>query len=355
MLLDYSRVDAISVAPHYGLDFPEDAKAPNEKLVDLATRILTSVAPDVFPEAAVAVGSALWSGNQSELENSAEQYGSMDAAKAKSLVQAGSKRRDQLKHYSGAMLYYAGEWYWGPDRLYHLEKRLIELGARKPGKTKLLIPRPEIDCGKLKDGGRLTLEFYPSLRSPYSSFIYDRVIQLVKDSGVKLVLRPVIPMVMRGVSLSRQKGMYILFDAWREAKTLGLDWGKVYDPIGRPTMRAFSLFPWAREQRKSIEFISAFMKAAWFEGVNTNKERGLQYVVEKAGLSWQDAQSVIDNTDWEEEMEDNRLAMYSFGCWGVPSFRLFDENDEVVLAAWGQDRTWLVAREIKRLLEQRSK
>ena len=31
-------------------------------------------------------------------------------------------------HYMSAMLYYAGEWYWGLDRLDHLEKRLINLG-----------------------------------------------------------------------------------------------------------------------------------------------------------------------------------------------------------------------------------
>ena len=34
------------------------------------------------------------------------------------------------------------------------------------------------------------------------------------------------------------------------------------------------------------------------------------------------------NRDWEEELEKNRLAMYDFGCWGVPSFRLLDAGGE---------------------------
>ena len=44
---------------------------------------------------------------------------------------AGNNLRSKLGHYSGAMFYYEGEWYWGVDRLYHLEARLKSLGADK--------------------------------------------------------------------------------------------------------------------------------------------------------------------------------------------------------------------------------
>jgi 2-hydroxychromene-2-carboxylate isomerase len=353
MLLDYSLVDSISVAPHYRLTFPADAKRPAADLQDQAACILAAVSTADFPGAAVAVGKALWSGNSAELEALASQYGTVDSTTAEKAVAAGSERRHKLSHYSGAMFYYGEEWYWGVDRLYHLENRLLELGVRKSGITELIIPRPEIDYGDIKDDGSLTLEFYPSLRSPYSSIIFDRTIKLVEDSGVKLVMRPVVPMVMRGVSLSRQKGFYIFTDTLRESKTLGLTWGKMYDPIGNPVRRAFSLFPWSREQGKSVEFLSAFLKAAFFDGVNTNTDAGLQSVVETAGLSWQEAQSVIDNKKWEGELEENRLAMIGFGSWGVPSYRLLDSKGETVLAVWGQDRLWLVAREIKRLLAEK--
>jgi hypothetical protein len=52
-------------------------------------------------------------------------------------------------------------------------------------------------------------------------------------------------------------------------------------------------------------------------------------------------------------IEENRLAMYDFGSWGVPSFRLLDEAGDEVLALWGQDRLWLFSREIQRLLRER--
>ena len=76
----------------------------------------------------------------------------------------------------------------------------------------------------------------------------------------------------------------------------------------------------------------------------------MKQVVENSGLSWTEALKIIDNEDWEAELEENRLAMLGLGIWGVPSYRLFDQNGQEVLSAWGQDRLWLVAREIKRLL-----
>jgi 2-hydroxychromene-2-carboxylate isomerase len=81
---------------------------------------------------------------------------------------------------------------------------------------------------------------------------------------------------------------------------------------------------------------------------------GNQMVVEAAGLSWEVARGFVGNRDWEDALEENRLAMYGFGCWGVPSFRLLDERGEQVLALWGQDRLWLFSREIQRLLRERA-
>jgi 2-hydroxychromene-2-carboxylate isomerase len=77
-------------------------------------------------------------------------------------------------------------------------------------------------------------------------------------------------------------------------------------------------------------------------------------VVENAGLSWAEAQGHLGDSAVEEQLEANRLAMYGFGAWGVPSFRLLDAARQSVLALWGQDRLWLFAREIQRLLAEGS-
>ena len=344
LLLDLSRYEATRVAPHYSLQFLPDPGKPEATAVQLAQRALAAADADTFAEVAVSTGDALWSASTAQLS------GLVEDSVAQGRVAAGNARRAELGHYSGGMFYYAGEWYWGVDRFYHLEKRLIELGARRDQAGSLIAPRPEIANGPLQDDGSLTLEIYPSLRSPYTSFIFDKAVELARETGVRLVVRPVLPMVMRGVPATREKGRYIFSDAAREARALGLDWGDVYDPIGEPVRRCYSLYPWAREQGRDIELLSAFLDAAFSHRVNTNTTKGMRHVVERAGLSWEAAQAVIDNDDWQAEIEANRLAMYSFGCWGVPSFRLLDANGEAVLALWGQDRLWLIAREIQRLL-----
>ncbi len=344
LLRDLSRYEAVKVAPHYGLQFPPGSGKPEAAAVQLAQRRLAAANADAFAEVAVSTGEALWSGSP------VEPSGSVAESVALERIAAGNARRVELGHYSGGMFYYGGEWYWGVDRFYHLEKRFIELGARRGSRESLIAPRPDIVNGPLQDDGALTLEIYPSLRSPYTSFIFDKAVGLARDTGVRLVVRPVLPMVMRGVPATREKGRYIFSDAAREARALGLDWGDVYDPIGEPVRRCYSLYPWAREQGRDIELLSAFLDAAFSQRVNTNTAKGLRHVVERAGLSWEAAQAVIDNDDWQAEIEANRVAMYGFGCWGVPSFRLLGADGEAALAVWGQDRLWLIAREIQRLL-----
>ena len=353
LLLEYARYDCGMVAPHYDLQFPVDAKAPSVELLGQATRILATVEAAGFPQLAVSVGAALWADDARQLSELGRRIGLASAEEAQQKVARGTARRASLGHYSGAMFYYGGEWYWGADRLYHLENRLTELGARRAGGSQLLLPRPGLEHGSLKDDGSLTLEIYPSLRSPYTSIIFDRAVELGRSMQVNLEIRPVLPMVMRGVPATRQKGFYIMSDTAREGETLGLKWGHACDPIGNPVRRAYSLYPWACGQNKGIELLSSFLQAAFFEGINTNSTAGMRQVVENAGLDWDRASAIIGNTDWEEELENNRLRMYEFGSWGVPSFRVLDENGQVLLACWGQDRLWLVARVIQEALKRR--
>ena len=360
LLLSLSRYDAAKIAPHYGLSFPTEAGVPGVRrarskgealLFGLAQRILAGIDNAAFPDVAPLVGEALWSASPSAMAQLAQRHPPVDQAVAEQRIEAGDARRSTLGHYSGAMFHYGGEWYWGVDRMYHLENRLRELGARRADGAELA-PRPAVESGPHRDDGSLTLEIYPSARSPYTAAVFDAAVALGRDTGVNLRVRPVLPMVMRGLSVPRPKGVYIFTDSSREARALAPDkpWGKVYDPIGNPVRRCYSLYPWAESQGRGAELLSAFMHAAFREGVNTGSDAGMRRVVAAAGLSWLGAEAIIDNADWEAEIERNRLAMYEIGLWGVPSFHLIGEDGETLLAVWGQDRLWLVAREIQKAL-----
>ena len=76
--------------------------------------------------------------------------------------------------------------------------------------------------------------------------------------------------------------------------------------------------------------------------------------MENAGLSWDEAHAHLGDPTVDEELEANRLAMYAFGSWGVPSFRLLDAEGQNILSLWGQDRLWLFARKIQQKLAEGS-
>lgn len=265
------------------------------------------------------------------------------------VLDAGSDRLVELGHYSGAMFYYAGEWYWGVDRLFYLEQRLRDLGACHDPALPFICPRPEIDVSGA-DASDLTLDFYPSLNSPYTSIIYDMTIAMARECGIQLNHKPVLPMIMRGVPATRQKGMYIMFDTKREGEHLGVGFGPVMTPIGEPTRQVYSLLPWAREQGKDTQLMSAALDLAFREGVGLHKKSGVKAAVERAGLSWVGAQQHLGSADWKEETARFQNEMTEgLGLWGVPSYRLSGGgNAKEDLCVWGQDRLWLVAAGIRK-------
>jgi 2-hydroxychromene-2-carboxylate isomerase len=353
-LADFARRDAADVAPGYGLEFTAGAAAPTPECVELTARLLApAIAAGSFVELAARAGTALWRGDRARLEALARECGVTDIVTARAALEAGSRLREQLGHYLGGMLYYGGEWYWGVDRLHFLERRLRSLRLlRKAGGPELIAPRPDPSTEPVPSSReRLTLEYYPSLRSPYTAIAMDRVLALPKRLPVDLVWRPVLPMVMRGLPVPRPKQLYITLDTKREAEDAGVAFGRVCDPVGRPVERGFSLYPWAKERGRGGELLRSFTQAAFAEGVDTGTDAGLRLVVERAGLRWDEAQQQLDRDGWQSDLEENRKQLFALGLWGVPSFRLIGRSPaEPDYSTWGQDRLWRVEQEIRRRL-----
>lgn len=357
LLAAYARRDSARVAPYYGLSFPNDAAAPPTERVERVEALLTPLREDPrFLDVALEAGRALWRGDESALQALEARLPAASQADRREALEAGNALRSRWRHYSGAMFYYGGEWYWGVDRVHHLERRLAGDGARRAGQDEAIrFDRPPLDAGPVQNDGRLRLEIYPSLRSPYTAMIFDRSMALAESVGVPVLLRPVMPMVMRGIPAPGAKGLYIMGDALREAEHIGAPFGDMYDPIGEPVLRGFSLWPWARDAGRGPEFLSSFLRAAFAEGRKTGDDRGLRFVVERAGLDWDEARAYLDSDAWRDELETNRQTMYEeLGLWGVPSYRLLDAEGRTLLSVWGQDRLWLVAAVIRSALAERA-
>ncbi len=349
----FSRRDAADVAPGYGLAFPPGAQAPAAEAVALASRTAAAaIEAGCFVAEAARIGAALWSADRERQRALAQEIGSAAPEVARAAAGAGDRLREQLGHYLGATFHYGGEWYWGVDRLHHLERRLRGLGLmRKAGSPEWIAPRPDpSQAPGPRSSERLQLEYYPSLRSPYTAIAMDRVLALPGRLPVDLVLRPVLPMVMRGLPVPRAKQLYITLDTKREAEDAGIAFGRVCDPVGRPVERGFSLYPFAKQQGRAAELLRSFTQAAFAEGVDTGSDAGLRSVVERAGLSWDEARRHLDREGWRDELEANREQLFALGLWGVPSFRLLGRAGEPDYATWGQDRLWRVEQEIRRRL-----
>ena len=334
-LIAYSRRDAALLARHHGLEFQDPGGQPSGDAVAQAARQLVAAsATGRFADVAGAVSAALWNGaglagNTGELQ--------MATAAATASHQADADRlRQQSGHYLGATFLYAGEWYWGIDRLHHLEQRLQALGAQRPGVQGALFPPAAEWDAPVQVSRPQPIDFFVSLRSPYSAIVAPRVYALARHAGVPVRLRYVLPMVMRGLPVPREKRSYISLDAAREAHLRGIPFGRLNDPVGRPAERGLALIPLAQRAGREEAYLLSFLRGVWAEGIDAGSDRGLRTIAERAGLGWDDARAALRDEGWRSVAETNREALFALGLWGVPSFQVGD------VAVWGQDRLWAV-------------
>jgi 2-hydroxychromene-2-carboxylate isomerase len=326
-LVAYSRVDAALLAQRHGLSFVDCGQQPAAPRVLQATQsLVAAIQAGQFVEQAASVGQWLWGSDEPQLTS-----GQMDV---QTHIAQADALREKLGHYLGGMLYYEGEWYWGIDRLYHLEQRLQALGAQTNGAIALLFPADDgLEHAKPLNNPP-DIDFFFSFRSPYSAIVAPRIFELGRRTGAKVNLRFVLPMVMRGLPVPKVKREYIVYDTAREAHMRGIPFGRLNDPVGKPTERGLALIPFAEQHSKGQEFVLSYMQGVWAEGIDAGSDKGLRKIVERAGLRWEGAQVALQHEAWRERATANREELFAAGLWGVPSFKV---GNTVV---WGQDRLW---------------
>lgn len=336
MLAIYSLEDARRLAVKAGLEAPVSNTPDADRLAAAEAAFADALARGAFLEEAPQISQALWSGG------ALPDVGTGDAAAHKA---AGDEARATLGHYLGATFHYGEEWYWGLDRLHFLEERLEALGVRREGAPQGVVYSQPVspDGAGAAAGDPPELHYYLSFRSPYSYIVAERAKALSDAYGADLKLRFVLPMVMRNLPVPKIKGRYITMDTAREARRLGVPFGRVADPVGKPVERGYSILPWADACGRGYEFCHSFMSGVWAEGIDAGGDSGMQRIVERAGLDWAQARLLIGNEDWRGTAEANREEMFDLGLWGVPSFRVGD------VATWGQDRLWVVEEALQTL------
>ncbi|MDC0079343.1 DsbA family protein [Pseudomonadota bacterium] len=346
----YCLQDVNRIASFYNIDFQAD-EYPAKELVEKANSILTAVKSEDLIEMANKVSSALWEGDIRALDKLSSTYFATKAEVKENLIQ-GNKIRDAKGYYFGSAFYYEKELYWGVDRLPYLEERLADLGVKKVHETENICPLELKAPKQFTSDKKVNLYYYPSLNSPYTFVSTKRIRQMHEGYPINLITKPVLPMLMRMMTIPGFKAKYIISDAAREGRRHNHEMKSIYSPIGKPARKSYSLFPIIDEAGKGFEYIEALLKASFQDGINIGDESFLENVVTDLELDWQVIKKDLNTKRWKKILNDNVEDIYAGNCWGVPSFKITDQDGGNPFYVWGQDRMWLLKEEIfKRLGE----
>lgn len=335
----------------YQLDFPEH-NPKNESFAEQVTaQLLHWELQPGFLKNALPLFKAYWQGDERNIEAliNPALVGHVECYEHH-LLNNESMLKDN-GHYLSAMLHYGGEWYWGLDRLQYLEKRFNDLHLSRDRRLSVkfnlahthfcqLMSNEAIKQAGERGLNTTPIEMYWSIRSPYSYIALLRTRQLASHYGVELVVKPVLPMVMRRMQVPTVKRFYISQDAKREAKQYGIEFGKIADPLGKGVERCYALYEYAKQQGKALEYLESYARGVWAEGIRSDTDAGLQKIVSRSGLDWQEAKTMLMDKRWQVWAQNNLAQLYGNDLWGVPSFIYKD------VKAFGQDRVDLIERRL---------
>lgn len=347
---EYALLDCTRLAAELGVPFLDKGSAPPvDQRAGLLDELAGRAAEDGFAEELFDVLEIYWRGDAGAAARRAEE--AVPGA-AETVIADSQQVLARMGHYNSAMLHYGGEWFWGVDRLPYLVERLDDLGiARRNGDDVLLasirqvmhmdLPvRPPAAAGKLPP-----IELFYSFRSPYSQICLPRVYALADAFGLDVVVRPVLPMVMRDEPLPPKKLRYIVRDAMREAETCGVPFGNAVDPVGAGVDRCHAVFAYASSERRERDFVLNAGEMIWAHAIDVSTDTGMRKITAKTGLFWPEAKLAMEDDDWRETEAEDRQLMLSLGSWGVPTMCIGD------FVVWGQDRVWMLARHIEELCD----
>jgi len=342
-LAHWSLRDAATLAQVYGLQAPQARGGALPAATDVqATEAALAAALDAGTLVAQAarISAGLW-------QPDAQAVAPANAASARvaECKAQGDTLRKRAGHYLGGTFYYAGEWYWGLDRLHFLEERLREEGLCRNPSAPLIAPVHEVALAPLpgpRAAPGTTLDYFLSFRSPYTYLALPRVRALAAHHGAELRLRFVLPMVMRGLPVPVEKRLYIVSDVAREAQRLGMAFGNAVDPVGKPVERGYALLNRAIAAGKGIEFAASFLQGVWADGLDAGSDAGLNAIAARAGFDAAWVQAALPDTGWQAVAAANREDLLAQELWGVPSFRVND-----LPGHWGQDRLWVIEQELR--------
>ncbi|MDB4958573.1 MAG: oxidoreductase [Myxococcales bacterium] len=333
--------DCQQLAEYWNIDFVSKKESDSGSIRDAKTVLIKQRSATDQLQCVIDLGGAIWTNDKKQLVQLCGTWGTESHGEVPPILNSNYAELRKAGHYQSGMFQYGGGWYWGIDRLPYLEAALAaDFGTAV---ANVVTPRPEAEraAAKLSDKP-LLCDLWFSYRSPYSYLALEQIEDVLAPYDVPIHLRPMFPMVTRGLEVPAIKRMYIVRDAKREADRLNIPFGELCDPIGAGVDNCIAIAHWAHQRGALMEFSRSAMRGIWAEARDMAEYVDLRYVVERAGLPWNEAREALGNMEATRWANANAADLAVVGLWGVPSFRVGD------FVAWGQDRLPLLADRLRR-------
>lgn len=337
LLTAHALRDARDLARHCDVEFDSDGTPPDPALVELASaRLLDVQAPAEYLALAVQLGAAVFRHDATGVRALCP-----GAVPDPARLLANQARQLREGHFNTGMIGFGENWYWGVDRLAHLEHDLLVAGRKRPGRSVGLLRRKPARLDVPVASATLELEYFCTFRSPYTYVGTERTFDLARRYPIRLVPRLMLPMKMAGYVVPPMKSAYFRFDPAREALRHGVRFGNFCDPFGVGLERAMALVDHARAAGCLEAYILSVMQGVWADGLDTATDAGLRQIAERAGLDWSQAAPHLADQRWRAWAAENRAVLETIGQYAAPTYRLGD------YVTWGQDRIWMLERQIR--------
>ncbi len=214
----------------------------------------------------------------------------------------------------------------------------------------------------------LAIDFYISMRSPYSYLVTTRLAQLTETYDVEITARPVYAIAARDPdwfkSLSPLWLPYFVMDTQRSAKFLDIPFGMPRpDPIvqdlatgaiaaDQPYIQGLTRLAAAASERGRSFPLVREVSALIFDGTVDGWNEGdhLKNAVARAGLDFDelDAAITVDPEHYEAIIATNQDAQKAVGHWGTPLMVFEDEpffgQDRFDMLKWRLEQNGLTRR-----------
>ena len=332
----YSIQDVSDIAKILNIPLPTpNLFEPNHRHTWLATRILLrNQSTENFLNIAEAVFESLWTGNHKMLKQYAMWHNTVTSEESRIELTENKQKLIKLGQTSSGMMYFDGEWYWGFDRLHHLEERLRK--ERNPLSSPVWKYPPDIQLQEGMDLRHQIVKLFFSYDCPYCYLAIQQLIQLSQHYGFQIQFIPVqLPQQPQVPTTHSENRWLRLLDVSREARKKGIAFGKLVDITENTTFDLYAIHFWAEKQGKLLPWITRATAATWAEGNHFHSRAALKkFTMKCLEISSETFEGILKEDSSRKKIKKNYQHLLEIGFWDIPTIQCQD------FITWGQDRIW---------------